>query len=67
MKVTGLGGPVPVGLGLITSADLESATRCVEAVQQGDVRHALAAKDFAHEDLDSGRVLSRTLALARVS
>jgi hypothetical protein len=66
MEDTGLGRHVPVGLGLLTYTDLESAARCLEAVQRDYARHALAAREFAHEYLDSDRVLSRILALAGV-
>jgi len=66
MEDTGLSRHVPVGMGLLTYTDLESAARCLEAVQQDYARHALAAREFAREYLDSDRVLSRILALARV-
>ena len=66
MEDTGLGRHVPIGLGLLTYSDVESAARCLEAVQRDYARHALAAREFAREYLDSDRVLSRILALARV-
>jgi hypothetical protein len=66
MEDTGLGRHVPIGLGLLTYSDVESAVRCLEAVQRDYARHALAAREFAREHLDSDRVLSRILALARV-
>jgi hypothetical protein len=66
MEDTGLGRHVPVGLGLLTYTDLESAVQCLEAVQRDYARHARAAREFAREYLDSDRVLSRILALARV-
>jgi hypothetical protein len=66
MEDTGLGRHLPVGLGLLTYTDLDSAARCLEAVQRDYVSHALAAREFAREHLDSDRVLSRILALARV-
>jgi hypothetical protein len=66
MEDTGLGWHLPVGLGLLTYTDLESARRCLEAVQRDYARQALAARELAREYLDSDRVLSRILALARV-
>jgi hypothetical protein len=66
MEDTGLGRHVPVGLGLLTYADLDGAVQCLEAVERDYVRHAAAARDFAREHLDSDRVLSRILALADV-
>jgi hypothetical protein len=66
MEDTGLGDHVPVGRGLLTYTDLESAVQCLEAVQQDYAGHALAAREFAREYLDSDRVLSRILALAGV-
>jgi hypothetical protein len=66
MEDTGLGRHLPVGLGLLTYTDVESAARCLEAVQRDYARHARAAQEFAREYLDSDRVLSRILALARV-
>jgi hypothetical protein len=66
MEDTGLGRHVPVGLGLLTYADLEGAVQCLEAVERDYARHAAAAREFAREHLDSDRVLSRILALARV-
>jgi hypothetical protein len=66
MEDTGLGRHVPVGLGLLTYTDLASAVQCLEAVQRDYTRHAVAAREFAREHLDSDRVLTRILALARV-
>jgi len=66
MEDTGLGRHVPVGLGLLTYTDVESAAACLEAVQRDYVRHAAAAREFAREHLDSDRVLTRILALAKV-
>ncbi len=63
---TGLGRHVPVGQGLLTYTDVESAVACLEAVQRDYVRHAAAARAFALEHLDSDRVLTRILALAHV-
>jgi hypothetical protein len=67
MEDTGLARHVPIGLGLLTYTDLESAARCLEAVQRDYARHALAAREFAREYLDSDRVLSRILTLARLA
>jgi len=66
MEDTGLGRHVPVGVGLLTYTDLKSAVQCLEAVQQDYARHAAAARQFAREHLDSDRVLTRVLSLARV-
>jgi hypothetical protein len=66
MEDTGLGRHVPVGQGLLTYTDLDSAARCLEAVERDYASHARAAREFAREYLDSDRVLSRILALARV-
>ncbi len=46
MEDTGLGRHLPVGLGLLTYTDLESAARCLEAVQRDYARHALAAREL---------------------
>lgn len=66
MEDTGPGRHLPVGEGLLTYTDLESAIGCLDAVQRDYARHAAAAREFAHEHLDSDRVLSRILALAGV-
>jgi hypothetical protein len=66
MEDTGLGRHVPVGVGLLTYGDVETAAQCLEAVQRDYVRHAAAAREFARDHLDSDRVLARVLALARV-
>jgi hypothetical protein len=66
MEDTGLGRHVPVGVGLLTYRDVETAAQCLEAVQRDYARHAAAAREFAREHLDSDRVLARVLALARV-
>jgi hypothetical protein len=66
MEDTGLGRHVPVGLGLLTYVDVETAAQCLEAVQRDYARHAAAAREFAREHLDSDRVLARILKLARL-
>ena len=66
MEDTGLGRHLPIGLGLLTYTDLESAARCLEKVERDYARHALAGRELAREYLDSDRVLTRILALARV-
>jgi hypothetical protein len=66
MEDTGLGRHVPVGQGLLTYTDVESAVACLEAVQRDYARHAAAAREFAREHLDSDRVLTRILALAHI-
>jgi hypothetical protein len=66
MEDTGLGRHLPVGMGLLTYADLEGAVQCLETVERDYARHAEAAREFAREYLDSDRVLSRILALVHV-
>ena len=66
MEDSGLGRHLPIGLGLLTYTDVESAARCLETVQRDYAKHARAAREIAREYLDSDRVLSRILALARV-
>jgi hypothetical protein len=67
MEDTGLARHVPIGVGLLTYTDVESAAQCLEAVQRDYARHALAAREFAREYLDSDRVLSRILTLAKLA
>ncbi len=64
MEDTGLGRHVPVGHGLLTYTDVESAAQCLEAVERDYPRHAAAAREFAREHLDSDRVLARIAVLA---
>jgi hypothetical protein len=64
MEDTGLGRHVPVGLGLLTYADVDTSVQCLEAVQRDYTRHASAAREFARDHLDSDRMLGRILALA---
>ena len=66
MEDTNLGRHVPVGDGLLVYTELESAVRCVEAVERDYARHAAAARAFARDHLDSDRVLGRILTLARL-
>jgi len=63
MEDTGLGRHVPVGLGLLTYTDVDTAVQCLEAVERDYARHASAAREFAREHLDSDRVLDRILGL----
>ena len=63
MEDTGLGRHVPVGLGLLTYTDVDTAVQCLEAVERDYTRHASAAREFAREHLDSDRVLDRILGL----
>jgi hypothetical protein len=63
MEDTGLGRHVPVGRGLLTYTDVESAAQCLEAVERDYAQHAAAALAFAREHLDSDRVLGRIAAL----
>jgi hypothetical protein len=64
MEDTGLGHHLPVGAGLLTYTDVDTAVQCLEAVERDYVRHASAAREFAREHLDSDRVLGRILRLA---
>ena len=64
MEDTGLGRHVPVGMGLLTYTDIDSAAECLDAVQQDYEKHASAAREFARVHLDSDRVLGRIVALA---
>jgi hypothetical protein len=66
MEDTGLGRHVPVGLGLLTYVDVETAVQCLETIQRDYARHAAAAREFAREHLDSDRVLARIVELARL-
>jgi hypothetical protein len=66
MEDTGLGRHVPVGLGLLTYVDAETAVQCLETIQSDYARHAAAAREFAREHLDSDRVLARIVKLARL-
>jgi hypothetical protein len=66
MEDTGLGRHLPVGEGLLTYTDVESAAERVESVQRDYARHAEAARAFAREHLDSDRVLTRLMELCGV-
>src|SRR4029079_12269494 len=66
MEDTGLGRHVPVGMGLLTYTDTDSAAACLNAVHVDYTKHAEAAREFARVHLDSDRVLARILALAGV-
>jgi len=63
---TGLGAHLPVGEGLLTFTDVDSATEALVRVEEDYARHAAAAAAFAREHLDSARVLPRLLAIAGV-
>jgi hypothetical protein len=56
---TGIDGYVPVGEGLVTFTDVDSAAAALEAVERDYARHAVAAAAFARRYLDSDRVLER--------
>jgi hypothetical protein len=64
MEDTGLDRHLPVGMGLLTYSDTETAIKCLEAVQQDYAKHALAAREFARVYLDSDRVLGRIVTMA---
>jgi hypothetical protein len=66
MEDTSLGRHLPVGLGLLTYTNVDTAAECLEAVERDYERHASAAREFARVHLDSDRVLGRILALAGV-
>jgi hypothetical protein len=66
MEDTDLGRHVPVGEGLLTYKDVDTAVQCLEAVEQDYARHSLAAREFARQHLESDRVLGRILALAGI-
>jgi len=55
---------VPTGTGLLTFTDVDSAADALNRVECDYARHAAAAAAFAHEYLDSDRVLVRLLHLA---
>ena len=63
---TGIGQYLPVGFGLLTFTDFESAVTAIEQVEQNYARHAAAARVLAREYLDSDRVLSHLLQVAGV-
>jgi hypothetical protein len=58
MEDTGLGRHVPIGRGLLTYTDVESAARCLEAVQGDYAGHALAAREFGPWWIPSGPLLA---------
>ena len=61
MQDTGLGSHMPVGQGLHTFCDLDSAVAAVEAVEADYAAQAAAARAFAQEHLAATRVLARML------
>lgn len=63
---TGLAAHLPTGVGLLTFNDVESATDAINQVESDYGHHASGAAAFAHEFLDSDRVLSRLLRLAKL-
>jgi hypothetical protein len=58
---TQLGDALPVGEGLLTFTDVESAVAAIEDVRGSYGHHARAARAIAEEYLDSDRVLSHLL------
>ena len=58
---TGFSKILPVGNGLLAFETAEQARAAIETVEAGYMRHTVAARDFAAEYLDSGKVLSRLL------
>jgi hypothetical protein len=63
---TGIDTYLPTGNGLLTFTDIDSAVNAVEHVETAYAKHALAARSFAREFLDSDLVLSRLLRLAEL-
>ena len=60
---TGLSDHLPTGEGLLMFRDLEEAVAGVAEIDAHYERHCRAARMFAEEHLDSGRCLSKMLAL----
>lgn len=66
MQSTGFENYLPVGFGLLTFTDIETAVAAIESVESDYARHARAASDFAREFLDARIVLPRLIELAAV-
>jgi hypothetical protein len=64
MQSTGFEHYLPVGLGLVTFTDIETAVAAIGSVESNYARHARAASDFAREFFDSHVVLNRLLSVA---
>jgi hypothetical protein len=64
IQETGIGAHVPIGQGLLTFTDVESAAAALAEVEREYPTHASAAVAFAREHLDAHRVLSRLVDLA---
>jgi len=60
---TGAGPYLPMGAGLLTFTDLDSAADALTHVESDYATHAAAARALAREYFDSDRVLSRLLRL----
>jgi hypothetical protein len=60
---TGAGRYLPMGTGLLTFTDLDSAADALARVESDYATHAAAARALAREHFDSDRVLSRLLRL----
>lgn len=61
---TGLAAHLPIGTGLLTFTDLDSAADALRRVEENYERHVAAAHAFAREYLDARRVLGRLARLA---
>jgi hypothetical protein len=61
VEETGLAPHVPVGEGLLTFSDRDEAIEAIARVEADYERHAVAARRFAREHLDSDHVLGRLL------
>jgi hypothetical protein len=66
MQDTGVGRYLPIGNGLLTFNNFETAIDAIEQVESEYNRHAAAAVSFAREFLDSDVVLGRLLRLAGI-
>ena len=66
MQDTGIGKYVPIGDGLLTFTDIDSAAQAIKRVESDYSHHAAAATAFARQFLDSDLVLSRLLQLAGI-
>lgn len=58
---TGFGDWLPVGEGLLTYNNIESAREGLERINAGYARHAAVARRIAEEHFDSSKVLARLL------
>lgn len=64
---TGIGRLYPTGVGLLTFTTLDEAVAGAEEIAGEYPRHARRARELAQEHFESGRVLSRLLALVGIA